>query len=387
LRPQKAIPALPFKYYFLPTLIIALVGLGDSVYLSISHYRVYRDIGYSSFCAISRALNCDTVSQSSYAILLGVPIAVWAMMGYGFFLTLLLFSVHQRVARGRLWSLLFGVALAYSFYSVFLAYISSVHIHSYCLMCILSYAVNFLLLFYTWLVRRRFGQEPFWTGVWRDLQFLKRFPGASVSSLSAFVAVAIGLVLFFPAYWEYTLLDRGDSLPSGMTEDGHPWIGAEAPELVIEEYSDYQCFQCRKMHYFLRRLINKERGRIRLVHRQYPMDHKFNPIVKEPFHEGSGIMALVAIYAAQEGKFWEVNDMLFDSAGQQKLGIRKLMEKAGLDADKFYQADEYRHLYQELFEDIRSGIGLKIEGTPTFVINGEVYPGNVPRDILAPYID
>jgi uncharacterized membrane protein len=83
---------LPFKFYFLPIFLITLIGLADAIYLSISHYRVYMDMGYQSFCAISQALNCDTVSQSLYSILFNVPVPVWGVFGYAFFLILLTFA-------------------------------------------------------------------------------------------------------------------------------------------------------------------------------------------------------------------------------------------------------------------------------------------------------
>ncbi|MBU4035957.1 MAG: hypothetical protein KKA35_05965, partial [Proteobacteria bacterium] len=43
---------------------------------------MYTDIGYESFCAISKAINCDTVSQSPYSVFLGVPLAIWGVAGY-----------------------------------------------------------------------------------------------------------------------------------------------------------------------------------------------------------------------------------------------------------------------------------------------------------------
>jgi uncharacterized membrane protein len=62
--PQKNIKPLPFPVYIWTVATIALAGLVDAVYLAISHYRVYVDMGYKSFCAVSKAINCDTVSQA-----------------------------------------------------------------------------------------------------------------------------------------------------------------------------------------------------------------------------------------------------------------------------------------------------------------------------------
>jgi len=86
---EKQINPLPFPVYFWVVALLAASGLADSIYLAVSHYRVYTDIAYSSFCAISKAINCDTVSQSVYSILYGAPIPVWGSIGYTFLLLIL----------------------------------------------------------------------------------------------------------------------------------------------------------------------------------------------------------------------------------------------------------------------------------------------------------
>ena len=83
---QPKIKPLPFPVYFWSIVSITCVGLIDAIYLAISHYRVYTDIGYKSFCAVSKSINCDTVSQSAFSILLGVPVPVWGIVGYLIFL-------------------------------------------------------------------------------------------------------------------------------------------------------------------------------------------------------------------------------------------------------------------------------------------------------------
>ena len=101
---KKEIKPLPFPVYFWTVAICALTGLADSVYLSISHYRVYTDIGYKSFCAISRTINCDTVSQSPFSIFLDVPVPVWGIIGYVFFLLWMPLAWCRGMERRRIWT-------------------------------------------------------------------------------------------------------------------------------------------------------------------------------------------------------------------------------------------------------------------------------------------
>ena len=45
------------------------------------------------------------------------------------------------------------------------------------------------------------------------------------------------------------------------------------------EFTDYQCFQCRKMHYYLRKLVARYPDKIRITHCSFPMDQEFNPLL------------------------------------------------------------------------------------------------------------
>ena len=139
---DKSIQPLPFTVYYSTVVFLTLVGIIVSLYLSYSHYRVYTDIGYKSFCAISKAINCDTVSQSAYAVFLGLPVAVWGILGYTFFLLFLLIARNKDAGNNRVWTLLFLIAAAFTLYSIVLAAISTFYIHSYCIMCLVLYAVK-----------------------------------------------------------------------------------------------------------------------------------------------------------------------------------------------------------------------------------------------------
>ena len=385
--PNPVIP-LPYPVYFWTVVALAVMGFADAIYLSISHYRVYTDIGYASFCAISKAINCDTVSQSLYSILWGAPVPVWGIFGYLFVLVLLPFARSKEAEKERLWSFLFWIFLGFSLYSLALGLISALYIHSYCLMCIVSYAINFLLLFYAWLIRRRFAQKGLITDSLLDFRFLWNKKRTQIMLLSlVFGAVFFIMITKFPVYWNLTPPPLSESIPTGVTEDGHPWIGANTPVLEITEFTDYQCFQCKKMHFFLRRLVETHSDKIRLVHRHYPMDHKVNPIVKEPFHVGSAAMSLLSIYAQSIGKFWEMNDILFNTdLTKEAINTKTLLKQAGVDTNgKAPKIFDPQHQLK-LLTDIRAGMKLGISGTPAYVIDGQLYLGQIPPEILDKFI-
>ena len=381
---HKTVKPLPFKVYFLIVLLFCLAGLVDAIYLSVSHYRVYTDIDYRSFCAISKSINCDTVSQSAYSIFLNVPIPVWGILGYLFLLALVLNAWQYRHnTKKAVWPTIFIVALVYSLNSIVLAAISSYMIRSHCIMCIVSHTVNFGVLFYAWLIHKRFGTTSLFTALKQDVHLYKKSWHKRCAVTSGFMVVALLAIVLFPSYWELELEGLDKQINSGVTAEGYPWLGAEDPEFVIQEFSDYQCFQCKKMHYFLRQLISRHRTRIRLVHRHFPMDQAYNPLVNEKFHTGSGKMSIIALFAQAKNQFWEVNDLLFDLGAQKKdFNTATVADKMSVTNAEVVAALNDRFLRLRLKHDIAVGIEQGVTGTPGFLIGGKVYVGTIPKSLL-----
>lgn len=370
----------PFAVYVSLFGLLVAGGIGVTLYLAYAHYRAHTDIFYSSFCAINQAFNCDTVSQSRYAVFLNVPVALWGLFGYLFLALLLPLALSGNARRERLWPLFMLTSAFFCAISLWLGYISSTKIHSYCLMCLASYAINLLLLFSAHVVRTRYGQSGFLSGLKRDLEYLWRYRGKAVGLLLPFF-LAIGFsVSVLPRYWVPVALTIPDGIGRGVTAEGHPWIGAQDPILEITEFADYQCFQCWKMHQLLRRMVAEFPDKLRLVHVHYPMDHVVNPIVKEPFHTGAGTLAKMAIHAMDKGKFWEMNDYLYYH--WQRFGVIDIPETAediGLDPKAMRAALRHPYVKERLLQlNIRRGMKLRVLGTPSYLIDNQLYEGTFP---------
>jgi uncharacterized membrane protein/predicted DsbA family dithiol-disulfide isomerase len=382
-RTKPPIKPLPYWVYFSTSILLTLVGLGACLYLIIAHYRVHMDIGYQSFCAISRAINCDTVSQSSYAVLLGMPLAAWGCLGYLIVLILLACAARPKARPGRVWAVIQVLALMYSAFDLYLAWVSSYHIKSYCIVCLVTYGVNFLLLYFAWLIRRRFNTASLRECLKLDFHFFWNYRRIGAALCSVVGVILITGITVYPAYWQYHLSTEDDHLRHGITPEGRPWIGAQVPELVIEEYADYLCFQCAKMHVYLRGLVRRYPDKLRLVHYHFPMDKGYNPLVEADFHEGSGQMALLAIYAEQQGKFWEMNDLLFESGRRREpVSMRALGAALDLDFKQMAWAIREPKVLRRLRNDIKSGLEHEIVATPSYVVNGEMYKGVIPPEVL-----
>lgn len=364
-------------------LILLFAGFSNAVYLSIAHYRTYTDINYSSFCAVSKSLNCDTVSQSSFSIFLGMPVPVLGVAGFLLLILIFPFLFSSKNNLKRLRHLFLGLTIIYSIYSLILAFISTYYIHSYCLMCLFSYAIVFLLFLWACKISKqnsRFGLLKELTG---DLKALKNGFGVLKGLLIGFGIIFIVLWTMFPKYWILEYDTNQSAIPKGITKDGSHWIGAEKPELTIIEYTDYMCFQCRKMHFFLRSLVSKYPDKLRLVHKHFPLDKKYNFAIKETVHQGAGDMAMLAIYAGFKERFWEMNDTLFSldlSIGT--IDLKELSQKIGFEPGELSWAIEQKQIRLILKRDIAQGAKNGVAGTPTFIIEDQVYTGVFPAFVF-----
>jgi uncharacterized membrane protein/predicted DsbA family dithiol-disulfide isomerase len=376
---------LPFSYYYTLTLLLTASGIAVTIFLSLSHYWNYRDIEYASFCAISKELNCDTVSQSTWSILLNIPVAIWGFLGYLLYALILARAYQTSTGAFSLWPVLQLLGFLYSLLAIIFGYISSKIIQSYCLMCVLSYGISFSLFLLPVMVRKRYGNEKFFPSLLRTLSFFRIDPFLKIS-LTFFCLLLIGIKTLLPPYWQFEYHPVPSTLTTGMTEMGNPWIGAANPIITIEEFTDYQCFQCGKLHSYLRYLVGKHPDKIRLVHHHYPLDHTFNPILlKEPFHTGSGPMALLAIYATEKGKFWTMNDELYQFSRSEhhgELNLEKLSEKLALPVNELQSALITQHYHIQLARDIQKGLQLGITGTPAYLVDGQIYQGILPKEVL-----
>ncbi len=374
----------PYPVYYWQMAGYTVLGLLASLYLVYTHYKNHTDIAFSSFCAVTQAVNCDTVAQSPWSVVLGLPIAVWGVFFYAALL-LLLFPLRRRTEKSIPgWSLLCLIALLASCGSIGLAALSMLKIHSWCMLCVGTYLVNFLLTFTTWIMHRRFAERPFFASLPAAGVFFAR-AGLVKIGLPVLLLALIGVRLALPAYWEQEPEALNAEVATGLTAEGLPWIGAKEPRIVIEEYTDYMCFQCRKMHFYLRQLINRHPNTIRLVHRHYPLDHEYNPVLApQPFHEGAGILALVAIAGAEKGRFWQVNDALYQAAQSEEKSIKLAPFAAmmGISEQELLGIMSSEKAYMHLRHDVLAGLKHKLTGTPGFVVDGQVYEKTLPPELL-----
>lgn len=163
-----------------------------------------------------------------------------------------------------------------------------------------------------------------------------------------------------------------------VASEGFPAKGPEAAPVTIVEFSDFECPFCARVNPTLAQVQETYGDKVRIVFRQFPLN----------IHPNAPKAAEAALCAHDQGKFWEMHDLLF--AEQRQLSVTELKAKAErleLDAGAFGQClDSGKHT-EQVQADLQDGQRAGVSGTPALFINGRLLSGAQPFEKFAEMID
>ena len=155
--------------------------------------------------------------------------------------------------------------------------------------------------------------------------------------------------------------------------------GDEDAPCTLVEYGDYECPHCGAAHPVIKRVERHFGKRLRFAFRNFPLTQ---------IHANAQSAAETAEFAANEGKFWEMHDLLFEN--QEQLGndlYDELAAQLGLDVAKLQEALENGAYARRVRNDFTGGVRSGVNGTPTFFINGQRHNGPADFDHLVKAIE
>jgi protein-disulfide isomerase/uncharacterized membrane protein len=373
--------------------LLAAVGLIASILLTQLHYKVEKN-GFEekSFCNVSEFIDCDTVVASRYSSVktpyLTVPNSELGIIYY----ILLLLGLGYAAAAGDsekrrvTLAFLFGSLLFASAYSVFMAYLSVAKLHVICLMCSVTYAVNILMLAaFPPAIGIRISETPsFLAGylfsadkgvVWRLMSYL----GATL------VLLGLGLAFFqelnpevhrvhVPVPRELYLKAFHEEPVEEIDTAGRPVWGNPNAKVKIVDFSDFQCPFCRRAAFTLKPYLKSYKDDVAFYYVNFPLDTACNPLLEHGVHQVACLAAKGGVCAAQQGKFWEYHDQVFEN--QKRLSRSVLIDIAahlGLDGPSFESCLVSDETQAKIAKDVEQGGKVKIQGTPSIYINGRLF--------------
>lgn len=103
--------------------------------------------------------------------------------------------------------------------------------------------------------------------------------------------------------------------------------------------------------------------------------------------------AIGSLCAADQGKFWPMHDRLYANrkawmASKSPVTlIARYAAESGVNSASYGRCVQGRAVAETLERNNALARSLYVRGTPTFVINGEIVPGALPRDVFVKGLD
>ncbi len=366
--------------------IISLIGVGISAYQSYLFYQIRSGTGaFKSICNLGEAMNCDAVMASPWAELIaGIPLSSFAA---GWFLAIFFVSLILRDPSWRRGGR--EVALAMTGFAalmtVFYFVVMVGSLKTFCLFCLLTDAVALTLFGIVISIR---PEEPK-----AVMDFSRWRTGGVVALISLFVMIVLRNSSDQMKITRSHMNDMYNSVMSSRdyavdVRPGDIVMGPENAPVTIVEFSDFQCPFCRLGAIMMNNVMNRFPDKVRVVFKNFPLDPACNPEVKRSVHPLACEAAKVAHCAHRQGKFKPVYEKIFENQKElNRESLRRFAEEEGISEQELSACIDSPETQEAIGRDIREGVQLGVQSTPTFYINGKKMEGMAPLPVWSDLIN
>ncbi len=159
---------------------------------------------------------------------------------------------------------------------------------------------------------------------------------------------------------------------------GSPVYGNDRAPVTIVVFADFECPHCRAEAPKLRQTVDQFRGRAKLVFKHFPLSG--HPRAKQA--------ALACEAAKEQGKFWEMHDIVFENqTALEDEDIERYAQDIGLEMGKFRDSFKAKLGRDQVESDRALGEKLEITGTPAVFINGRYFNDLLFGGTFAGWVD
>lgn len=168
-----------------------------------------------------------------------------------------------------------------------------------------------------------------------------------------------------------------------------PSLGPADAPVTLVEFLDPECESCGAFAPVVKKILKDYGGKVRLVVRYMP------------FHPNSRLAAAYTEAAGEQGKYWEMQEVLFrrqsewgeiHGHGAQVAAAAARREPApvlfgryaaelGLDVERVRAAVAENRYASKVERDMKDGQSLGVSKTPTFFVNGRMLMRFSPQDL------
>ncbi|MEZ5427713.1 MAG: thioredoxin domain-containing protein [Pyrinomonadaceae bacterium] len=162
-------------------------------------------------------------------------------------------------------------------------------------------------------------------------------------------------------------------------------LGSPNSAVTVEEFADFQCPTCASVQPLMKQITSAYGGRIKFIFRNYPLIQ---------VHDKAYDAAVAAEAAGMQGKFWDMQNLLFTNqrtwvaSANHRQQFADYAEQLGLNVEKFQTDMLGIPAKSRVDADLQRARSLQVRSTPTVYINGVEIPfSQVTVEGLSQYID
>ncbi len=171
--------------------------------------------------------------------------------------------------------------------------------------------------------------------------------------------------------------------------DDDPVMGKANAPVTIIEWSDFECPFCSRFFKDTLPTIKEkyvDTGKVKFVYRDFPLS----------FHDPAATReALAANCAKEQGDdeiYFAYHDMIFERTKANGQGIEidelyNMAKELNLDENQFRECLDSEKYKDEIIKDITDGKKAGVNGTPAFLINGQLVSGAQPLNVFEQIIE
>ncbi len=164
-------------------------------------------------------------------------------------------------------------------------------------------------------------------------------------------------------------------------------LGSPTAPVEISEYADFQCPACGEFAMVQWPSVRQqliESGKLRWRYRDFPLDN---------LHPNARVAAHAAACANDQNKYWEMHDAIFaaqsqwSSSGNAAGLFGQYFARLGGDRNAFAECMRSARYAGRIQASAEEGVKLGVGSTPTFLIDGQLYPGVLVSDSVAKLVE
>jgi len=152
-----------------------------------------------------------------------------------------------------------------------------------------------------------------------------------------------------------------------VSPGGGQFKGPANAKVTLVEFGDYQCPSCKFYHPVVSELLRRFPEHLRLEFHHFPL------IQIHPY----AMSAAMAVEAAgEQGKYWEMHDLVFEHqetwsrSSNPEPEFLSLAGRIGLNVNTFMQSMRSPELQQRVLQDVVRAREAKVDEVPYFFIKG-----------------